>query len=158
MRRILYILLALALVACGDDRDKDNHNEKPENTSSPSSATLSPALVDLQQDYESLRESYQAISEIWDKLATNQTMQCGNDPAVLSPEAISAGDDPTYQPLADLLRRAAIDLDHSLTVWKAECINPRQNPSPDVINEGRLAAGSAGDALREAETLLADIQ
>jgi hypothetical protein len=77
---------------------------------------------------------------------------------VLSPEAISAGGDPAYQPLADLLRSAASDLDHALSVWKAECANPRRMPPPDVIDEGRLAARAAGDALKEAEPLLAELQ
>ena len=119
---------------------------------------LSPVFVDLQQDYESLRASQQAIGEIWEKLAANEEVSCGNYPDVLSPETISAGDDPAYQPLADLLRSAAVDIDHAVAVWKAECANPRRFPPPDVISEGRLAARAAGDALHEAETLLAEIQ
>jgi hypothetical protein len=119
---------------------------------------LSPVLIDLQRDFEALRGSQQAISQIWDQLAANQEVQCGDYPDVLSPESISAANDPAHQPLADLLRSAANDLNHSLSVWKAECGNPRRMPPPDVIDEGRLAARTAGDALNEAEPLLAGLQ
>lgn len=157
IRWILYVLLIVALVACGGD-DSNPKKDNPTATSEPAPATLSPVIIDLQQDYESLRDSQQAIGEIWEKLASNQEVPCGDYPAVLSPDAISTGGDPAYQPLADLLRRAAIDIDHAVTVWRAECANPRRFPSPDVIDEGRLAARAAEDTLREAETLLADIQ
>jgi hypothetical protein len=160
MRWMTLILLVVVLAACGGGSN-DKSNDKKDDTSptgEPSPGTLSPVILDLQQDYESLHESQQAIGKIWEDLAANQEVQCGSYPDVLSPDTISAGDDPAYQPLADLLRRAAIDIDHAIAVWKAECANPRQMPPPDVIDEGRLAARSAGDALRRAETLLADMQ
>lgn len=157
MRRMMFVLLVITLVACGDNHTDQKATETPP-PGDLAPATLSPVIVALQQDYEALRGSQQAVSEIWDKLAANQEVQCGNYPAVLGAEAISAAGDPAYQPLADLLRNAAIDLDHALTVWKAECANPRQMPPPDVINEGRLAARAAGDALKEAEPLLAALQ
>jgi hypothetical protein len=158
MRRMIVVLLVMTLAACGGK----NTNKRTDKTPSPEdlapAATLSPVLVDLQQDFEALRGSQQAISQIWDQLAANQEVQCGNYPDVLSPESISAAGDPANQPLADLLRSAANDLNHALSVWKAECANPRQMPPPDVIDEGRLAARAAGDALNEAEPLLAGVQ
>jgi hypothetical protein len=157
MRWTMLILCVLALTACSSG-DSDGQKNTPQPTGEPGSVTLSPVVLDLQQDYESLRVSQQTISDIWDKLAANQEVQCGSYPDVLSPDAISAQGDPAYQPLADLLRGAAIDIDHAITVWKAECANPRRVPPPDVIDEGRLAARSAGDALKEAKTLLAEIQ
>ena len=157
MRWITLIFFVLVLAACGGSDSEDNKNKTP-SPEDLAPATLSPVIVDLQQDYEALRGSQQAISDVWDKLAANQEVQCGNYPDVLSPEAISAADDPAYQPLADLLRSAASDIDHAIAVWKAECANPRVMPPPDVINEGRLAARAAGDALKEAETLLAGLR
>jgi hypothetical protein len=155
MRWVRLILLVLVLAACGTDDDTQS-TPPPDDELAP--ATLRPVIVDLQQDYESLRVAQQAISDVWEKLAANQEVQCGSYPDVLSPDAISAGDDSAYQPLADALRRAAMDIDHAVAIWKAECANPRRFPPPDVINEGRLSARSAGDGLREAETLLAEIQ
>jgi hypothetical protein len=158
MRWITLILLMLVLAACGSDDDKPSTPQPDDNGNGSAPATLAPVVVDLQQDYESLRVAQQAIGDVWEKLAADQEVQCGSYPDVLSPDAISAGDDSAYQPLADALRRAAMDIDHAVSIWKAECANPRRFPPPDVINEGRLAARSAGDALREAETLLAEIQ
>jgi hypothetical protein len=142
MRRITLILLVFILAACGGDSGDKSNNQKNETpaTGEPAPGTLSPVILALQQDYESLHESQQAIGKIWEDLAANQDVQCGS-----------------YPPPADLLRRAAIDIDHAIAVWKAECANPRRTPPPDVIDEGRLAARSAGDALRQAETLLADM-
>ena len=85
-------------------------------------------------------------------------MQCGEHPTVLSPEAISAEEDSAYTLLADLLRSAAIDTAHAIDLWRAECLNSRAIIPPDVIDEGRLIAHSAGDALREAQLQLGDIQ
>jgi hypothetical protein len=160
MRWMALFLLVVVLAACGSGSHDKSNGKKDEipPTDELAPGTLSPVRLALQQDYESLHESQQAIGKIWEDLAANQEVPCGSYPDVLSPDAISAEDDPAYQPLADLLRRAAIDIDHAIAVWKAECANPRQMPPPDVINEGRLAARSAGDALREAETLLADTQ
>jgi hypothetical protein len=157
MRRMMFVLLVFALAACGGKHTDQKATETPP-PGDLAPATLSPVIIELQQDYEALLGSQQAISEIWDKLAANQEVQCGNYPVVLSAETVSAAGDPAYQPLADLLRSAASDLDHALAVWKAECANPRRMPPPDVINEGRLAARAAGDALREAEPLLAGLR
>ena len=151
MRRMIVALLVMALAACGGKDTNQRTDKTPPPEDNVPAATLSPVLVDLQQDFEALRGSQQAISQIWDQLAANQQVQCGNYPDVLSPESISAAADPAYQPLADLLRSTANDLNHALSVWKAECANPRQMPPPDVIDEGRLAARAAGDALNVAE-------
>ncbi len=156
----LIVTLAAVLAGCGgDDENHDNHdNREPESTAEPSPATLSPVIVSLQQEYEALRSSQQAIGDVWEKLAVNEEVSCGSYPDALSPETISAEGETAYQPLADLLRQAAIDIDHAINTWKAECANPRRFPPPDVIDEGRRAARSAGDALHEAETLLAGLQ
>ena len=138
MRRMIVVLLVITLAACGGKHTDERTNQTPPPEHLVPAATLSPVLGDLQQDFEALRGSQQAINQIWDQLAANQGVQCGNYPDVLSPEAISAAGDPAYQPLADLLRSAANELNHALSVWKAECANPRQMPPPDVIDEGRL--------------------
>ena len=135
MRRMMFVLLVLTLAACGSKQtDPKATSTPPPDDLAP--ATLSPVIVELQQDYEALLGSQQAISDIWDKLAANQEVQCGNYPDVLSVETISAAGDPTYQPLADLLRSAASDLDHALAVWKAECANPRRIPPPAEGSRG----------------------
>jgi hypothetical protein len=119
-------------------------------------------LVDLQRDYEQISEAQTQILSVWENLATNEQVQCGEYPTVLNPNDIAtdkgSGDDSDYAPLADLLRSAAIDTAHAIDLWQAECLNPRAVIPPDVINEGRLAARAAGDALREAETQLGPIQ
>jgi hypothetical protein len=147
--------LALLLAACGgDSNSSDKHTPVPTATTPP---TLSPALANLRRDYQALSAAQQAIGTVWENLATGQQAQCGTYPDVLSPDSISAEGDSTYEPLAQLLRRAAIATDQAVTLWRAECDKERQNPPPDVIDQGRLAARAAGDALREAGTLLAAI-
>jgi hypothetical protein len=76
----------------------------------------------------------------------------------VTPESITAGDTGTYEELAERLRRAAIKIESAVTLWKAECANPRAMPDPAAINEGRLAVRAAEDSLRSAAELLADIQ
>jgi hypothetical protein len=159
MRKLILAisLFALILTACGDDSSPD----EPEPTATPAATvvpTLSPVLVDLQRDYERISESQAAILKIWEDLAANEQVQCGDYPTVLMPEDISSGADSVYASLVDLLRSAAIDTAHAIDLWQAECLNPRTIIPPDVINEGRLAARSAGDALREAQTQLGTIQ
>jgi predicted small lipoprotein YifL len=162
---ILLSLLALALAACGSNgsHDKPPATAEPglssgnsENTPLP--ATVSPAAVHLQRAYESLRESHQKISDIWEGLATGEQVRCGEYPEVLSPETITSEGDTTYEPLAALLHSAAIDIGQAINLWKAECTNTRTNPPSDVIDRGRLAVRSAGDALNQAQELLAGIQ
>jgi len=154
MRPYALILFVMVLAACGGSDDAQNENRDSEATPTPTPAAASPVRAALQQDYEALRASQQAISDIWEALAANREVQCGSYPDTLNPEGIFAEGDAAYAPLAESLRRAAIDLDHAVSMWRAECANPRRFPPPDVIDEGRRAARSAGDALREAETLL----
>jgi len=153
---LLAILLACILAACGDE-ETDRSTDRPSNAT-PENATISPVIVHLQRDYESLLTAQSAISEIWEQLADGQQVQCGQYPEVLAPESISAEDDPSLQPLADILHTAAIATEHAVQLWQAECRQPRQNPPPDVLSEGLLAVRSAGDALKEAEPLLTGIQ
>ena len=155
MRQVIILLvcfLTLTLAACGGENDT---SPPPTISAAP---TLSSVLVHLQRNYELLHASRQAISNIWESLATNSQVQCGDYPTVIPAESISAQDDPAFEVLADLLRRAAIGLNQALDLWKSECANPRATIPPDVINEGRLATRAAGDALAEAQTLLSDIQ
>ncbi len=160
MRRLILAALMVffvTLAACGKDSDNPPPAGTPA-TSGPDQGTLSPVLIALQSDYESLVESYRAISDIWEGLAEGQSVQCGSYPSVPNPDSIRADGDGAYEPLADALRRAAIDLDHAANLWKAECSQARPTPPPAIINEGRLAARAAGDALKEAEPLLGGIQ
>lgn len=153
-------LLTLALMACSGNSDTENTNTPVAKTPPvlENAATLSPVLIRLQHDYETLTAAHDAISDIWENLAANEPVRCGDNPDILSPENISRPDDVAFEPLADQLRRVAINLELALNLWKAECANPRSNPSPDVINEGRLAVRAAGDALDNAQMLLHDIQ
>jgi hypothetical protein len=149
---LIVCFLMVTLAACGGEKDT---SLPPTATAAP---TVSPVLVHLQRDYELLHTSHEAISNIWESLAANNQVQCGDYPTVIPTEGISAQDDPAFEALADHLRRAAIGLNQALDLWKSECANPRATIPPDVINEGRLAARAAGDALAEAQTLLSDIQ
>jgi hypothetical protein len=163
-RTILLCLLVLTWAACSSNGS--HHNQRstavpgPANSgdNTPLSATVSPAAVHLQRDYESLRESHQKISDVWESLAIGTQVQCGDYPDVMSPETITAEGDPAFEPLATLLHSAAIDIDEAINLWKAECTRPRANPSPDVIDKGRLAVRAAGDALNQAQELLATFQ
>ncbi len=148
---VVLTLLVAGLAACGSADDK-----KPSPTTTPPGT---PALLpDLQQQYTALVEAQQAIGQVWEALATGQQAQCGDYPEVVNPATISAGDDDRLQPLADLLHRAAISLNQAVDLWKAECLKPRANPSPDVIDQGRLAARAAGDALHDAEQQIAALR
>jgi len=155
-------VVAPILAACGGDaQDTTGGSPAPtmnDTNTIPFAATLRPAMVHLQRSYESLRESHQAITEVWESLATGKQVRCGEYPEALSPESLTAEGETALEPLAALLRRAAIEIDQAASLWKAECLKPRANPSLDVINRGRLAARAAGDALTEAEGLLTGIQ
>lgn len=159
MRRIwLLVGLTIVLAACGND---GNLPPPPEDTATAQPATSgapSPTLIALQRDFESLQASHRAITQIWESLAAGEQVACGDYPAVLPPDSISAADDPTYEELAARLRRAAIDIEQAVVLWKAECATPRPNPDSATINQGRLAVRAAGDSLRSAAELLAGVQ
>ncbi|MBN1203058.1 MAG: hypothetical protein JXJ20_14505 [Anaerolineae bacterium] len=164
MRRfslVIVVLLALVLVACAGDSDDSDSTQEPAPDQTPGSVpagTLSPVYVHLQRDYETLLDSHRAISAIWEALAAGEQAQCGEYPDVLPPESISAEDDPAFETLADLLRRAAIGIEEAANLWRAECTYTRSNPPQDVINEGLLAVRGAGDLLEQAEQQLSGIQ
>jgi hypothetical protein len=159
MRTMTAILgsMILVLAACGGDGSPPEPTPDVTDTP-PTSVTLSPMLVALQRDYERISEAQAAILGVWEDLATDSQVQCGTYPEIVSPEGISAEGDAAYAGLADLLRAAALDTAHAIELWQAECLNPRAVIPPDVIDEGRLAARSAGDALSEAQVLLKAIQ
>lgn len=159
MRRLcLLVCLVLALGACSEDEAPSPTREDLGTPAPQPVSTLSPVLIDLQRDFEALQASHQAVAQIWESLAAGEQVACGDHPGVLSPGSISAGDAPAYEELASRLRSAAIDIEEAATLWRAECANPRALPDPATINEGRLAARAAGDALRSASDLLAEIQ
>lgn len=143
------VLFVFSLSACGG-------SSHPKNTPVPLTTTPSTVLPDLRQKYEALGKSQQAIAQVWENLATGQQARCGEYPEVINPATVSAGGDTALEPLAELLHRAAVDIDQAVSLWKGECLKPRANPSPDVINQGRLAARAAGDALKQAGELLAN--
>lgn len=164
---LILTLVGLLLVACGDDGgDSSPSEDTPPGTSAlgedggpiPADTTLSPVLVHLQRDYEALLTAQETIATIWDNLATGEQVQCGDYPDVFPPEDVSDEGDLAYENLVATLRSAAIEIERAVNLWQTECLNPRANPPPDVINEGRLASRAAGDALREAEAMLGAIQ
>lgn len=156
---VLMPLLALLLAACGGNGDDSPLPDPSPTASSPATpATLSPTLVRLQQDYELLDAAHSTMSTIWEGLATGEAVQCGTYPELINPDGISNEGDTQLTALAENLRQAAINLDQSVRLWRAECNNPRTNPSPDIINEGRLVTRSAGDALAAARATLRTIQ
>lgn len=140
-------LLGIILTACGKDKP-----DTPPPTGE--TVTLSPIVrAHLQEDYETLLAAQQAIAAIWDGLATGKQVQCGDYPRVPNPEDISTEGDSAFDPVVETLRRAAIETGKAVNLWRAECQKSRTNPSPDVIDQGRLASRAAGDALREAESM-----
>ncbi|MGQ9848955.1 MAG: hypothetical protein ACUVSU_02785 [Aggregatilineaceae bacterium] len=153
-------VLMLALVACGHERHQlptasptANPLEQPAINNLPF-PTLSPTLLDLQHDYEALTAAHQVLSTIWEGLARGESARCGTPPTVPDPAGISAAGDSPYSELAAALRQAAIELTRSRELWQAECAAPRRQPPSAVINRGLLATRAAGDALRQASTLL----
>ncbi len=161
MRPVCLIVLSLlVLAACGSHKEKPKGEQTPTRTiateapAGDSPSTRSPVYDRLRRDYESLRTSHQAISAVWEALADNQQVQCGTYPEVLNPDSIQADSDAAAQELSGLLRRAAIGIDQAVELWKAECLNPRSNPSPDVIQEGLTITRTVGDALDQAQALL----
>lgn len=148
---------ALLIVACRE-REKMIVPEPTPGTTPSQQTTISPTLIELQRDYEKLLSAHNAMTEIWADLADGQPVRCGSLPPLVMPESINAPEDEALKQLADHLRQAAIELDRSVSLWRAECANPRANPEPHVIREGRLTAASAADALRAAEPLLSAIQ
>jgi hypothetical protein len=158
-RTIILLLVALLVLAgCGDEDNTDNDDGQA--TPTPSPAVIAPELVALQKDYEDLSQSYAAIADIWHKLEQGEGVRCSNQPEMLQkPEDITrvaAGS--SYQPLADNLLAAAIDIENAIIAWRSECQIERSQPDPAVIREGLGYVTDARLALDEAQTLLADIQ
>ncbi len=151
-------ILIVALAACGGSDDSGPARDATSTPTPSPIATQSPARVHLQRDYELLSQSHQDVSAIWEGLATGEQIQCGTSLDILQPEAITSEDDSAQGPLADVLRQAAIDLNRAADLWRAECANPRTTIPASVIDQGRLAVRSAGDALKTAQGLLGGLQ
>ncbi len=155
---LLVGFIGLLLAGCGLMSEGDGGSEpSPTQIPSPTATappTESPIRLRLQDQYERLTEAQRAILAVWESLAAGGEVRCGEYPVVPAPSSISASGDAAYETLAALLRRAAIEAEHAVQLWQAECTNPRPVPPPDVVREGRLAASAAGDALAEAQRLL----
>lgn len=165
LARALYAMVwlpvvVLGLSACGSEKDASSTGlpaTPAENLPDPR-PTLSPTLIRLQRDYENLSEAHDTMTAIWEALANGETARCGDYPELVTPGSIRADGDAALETLASALRQAAVEMDTSLNLWRTECLKPRANPSPDVIQAGRLATRSAGDSLRAAAPLLSAIQ
>jgi hypothetical protein len=165
MRPVCLIVLSLlVLAACGSPKEEPQGEPIPTRTPATEAPaeggrlTRSPNYDRLRRDYESLRTSHQTISAVWEALADNQQVQCGTYPEVLNPDSIPADSDVALEELPGLLRRAAIGIDQAVDLWKVECLNPRSNPSPDVIQEGLTITRTVGDALDQAQALLGSVE
>ncbi len=153
--KTIYLLgVLILLAACGNGSKPKPQNETPAPTRPPF-ATLSPVYLHLQRDYETLHDAHEAISDVWENLADNQQVACGQMLSSPDPDGISAEGDEDYEPLVTLLRNAAIDINEAVRLWQAECTRPGQQPSPDTISQGLLHVRAAGDSLNEASRLLA---
>ena len=150
--------IGLLLAGCGLASEGNGVEEPSPTQTPPPTATVppteSPVRLRLQNQHERLSQAQRAILTVWEGLAAGGEVRCGEVPEVPAPASISANGDAAYETLAALLRRAAIETEQSVQLWRAECTNPRPVPPPDVIREGRLAASAAGDALAEAQGLL----
>ena len=160
--RMLTVLgwLALLLGACGGDSAPDN--------TAPAfpTHTVSPVAGRLLLDYESLRASQQAILEVWEGLAANEQVQCGDYPDVIDPETISAHGDTAQESLAERLRSAAINIDHAVNLFENTLPSPvsafgsgyRRAIKPDLLFSGGRVLyteplGTSTDARFEARKL-----
>ncbi|MCD4685472.1 MAG: hypothetical protein K8S97_06015 [Anaerolineae bacterium] len=154
-------LLLLGLEGCGNDNDSGNgdaDNEAPE--TAPVTDEAAPAIdpadrAQVQTQYESLTTAQQTLADIWRGVWDGEEVPCDTAlPPLLNPESITQFTDPPLSEIAVLLRRAAIELDRAMTLWTVECESPRNLPPVDIAREGRDKTLFAGDALREAQTLL----
>lgn len=157
-RRWLAILstCVILLAACGGEDSPTSTTKNPTDDVEIPLGTLSPVYVHLQQDYERLESAHKTITAVWEELAAGEQVQCGDYPEVPTPDGISSEGESTFDDLAALLRRAAIETQNAVNLWQAECTNPRATPSNSVISEGLLAARTAGDTLEAARKTLLD--
>lgn len=161
-RRISKFMVAVVtsavLAACGTS---DNTPDSPIPTLPPPTVSPAPSKsaerADLERQYAALQTGHAALTRIWEALGAGEQVQCSEPPDIPAPESITRSDDAQFAPLSDQLRRAAVELGRAAALWQAECSNPRPTIPPDVIDQGRLATRTAGDALREAGALLQDL-
>jgi hypothetical protein len=154
----LTIMILFIITGCGGDEDAPS-------TSAPAtihvtdtlpstdvvSPTLEPALrLTLEPQYDELVTAQQAISEIWQNLQAGRGVACNTQlPVLPSPDVYQSDDEITNR-----FFEAAVNLQEAYRLWNTECLNPRPQPPPEIIDQGLRAALSAGDRLREAETFL----
>jgi hypothetical protein len=162
MKKFLWILVCFSLMLVGcqsseDDSSEDNEDSSPSSTESPNGnfnnaqPTVDTVLqAELANYYTQISASQAGIAEVWTKLQGGEAVACSTPIyPLISFELITGQDE-----LSLTLRRAAEATNEAIRLWEIECQKPRPEPSPDVINQGVLAALGAGDALREAELLL----
>jgi hypothetical protein len=154
---IMGLVLLLVLAGCGSN-DEDDDNKAPDMApvTEDTAPTVDPAdRAQIQAQFENLSTAQQTLAELWRNVDTGPGVPCSTElPLLLSPEAITQAADPPLSEITALLRSAAIDLDRAMTLWSVECETQRTQPPDEIVREGRNVALSAGDALREAGTLL----
>lgn len=167
MRHLIVILmLSLTLTACGESEDKST--SQPDTTPTPQSEILSasptpetdlnlttPTLntqlrPTFETQYDELQAVQTAIEGIWSDLQTGENVGCADELPFLPAPQNYEGE----HPVSDLLYSAAVSLDTAYSLWTAECNNPRAEPPPEIVNQGLLAALSAGDSLQSVADIL----
>lgn len=156
MKRLLcLVVMMLMLAACDDQDDKDKRATLPAPPVTVDTTLEIPGIpqeirATLEESYEALRQRQTAIEEVWARLQRDDTVGCDEAlPEMHSPQ-IYAGDDAVSERLFD----AAVHIANAYQLWEAECQNPRTQPPGTVIDEGLREALSAGDDLREAQSIL----
>lgn len=163
---IAILMLSLTLTACGESEDKST--SQPDTTSTPQSEilsasptpetdssltipTLDPRLrPTFEAQYDELQAVQSAIEGIWSDLQAGENVACADElPFLPAPQNYEE-----EHPVASLLYSAAVSLDTAYSLWTAECNNPRAEPPPEIVNQGLLAALSAGVSLQSVADIL----
>lgn len=151
--KVLFLLMALITLGCSTAQEATPvppQTEIPTDTPTPQSLDNT-RRASLEIQYELLRQTQEQAATIWTDLQAGRAVPCTTTVEIpFSPSAIT-GDDSISQHLY----QTALALQDAVALWEAECQNPRQQPPPDVIERGVLAALAAGDSLRQAQELLA---
>lgn len=156
----LGLILVLFLTACEDS--ETDATKLPSSTDTPETDLLvasptpetdlglaTPTLdttlrLSLETQYDELQAAQIAIENVWSNLQKGETVVCSDELPFLPEPQNYEGE----HPLNDDLYTAAVFLDTAYSLWEAECLNPRSQPPADIINQGLLAALSAGDNLQ----------
>jgi hypothetical protein len=156
-RLVSFLVVMLWLVGCNTTVEKTSvpvATQTPA-TETPPIPTPQPTLevslrLTLETQFDDLQAAQEAIAEVWQGLQRNQSVSCAQELPRLESPATYAGENP----ISVQLFSAALFLDTAYDLWQTECQNPRQQPPPDVIDQGVRAALSAGDALTSARQML----